>query len=184
VALARSMAAHAIILDDSNAGAYALLAALDLFDRKYDAAVANGRRAVDLQPNFGPGYHWLGEALITSGKPAEGIDWEEKGMRLDPRNFEYLTDLGWGLVVMGRYVDSIPVLNRRLIDFPNDVFAHLFLIISYTELGRLTEARKEADEVLRLSPQFSVEVTRRQSPLRDRSLVERYCADYRKAGLK
>jgi tetratricopeptide (TPR) repeat protein len=105
-------------------------------------------------------------------------------MRLDPNNHGYLGDIGWGLVVMGRYAESIQVLNRHLIDFPNNVFAHLFLIISYTELGRMPEAQKEADEVLRLSPRFSVEVARRQSPLRDRSLLERYCADYRKAGLK
>ncbi len=54
----------------------------------------------------------------------------------------------------------------------------------YSELGQAAEARAEAAEVLRLNPQFSLEVHKHRAPIKDPAVLERHIAALRKAGLK
>jgi len=54
----------------------------------------------------------------------------------------------------------------------------------YSELGKEAEARTEAAEVLRLNPQFSLEVHKQRAPIKDPATLERQLATLRKTGLK
>jgi hypothetical protein len=60
----------------------------------------------------------------------------------------------------------------------------LILAAIYSELGKEAEARAEAAEVLRLNPQFSLEVHKQRVPLKDPAVLERHLDVLRKAGLK
>jgi hypothetical protein len=51
-------------------------------------------------------------------------------------------------------------------------------------LGREEEARAEAAEVLRISPNFSVEESRQRSTYPNKAEAERFDANLRKAGLE
>ena len=62
--------------------------------------------------------------------------------------------------------------------------ASLHLAAVYSELGKETEARAEAAEVLRLNPKFSLEVHKERVPIKDHVMLERHIAALRKAGLK
>ena len=75
-------------------------------------------------------------------------------------------------------------MKQFLSRYPNILGAHLALAAVYSELGREAEARAEAAEVLRLNPQFSLEVHRQREPIQDPALLERHLAALRKAGLK
>ena len=59
--------------------------------------------------------------------------------------------------------------------------AHLTLAAVYSELSKEVEARDEAAEVLRLNPQFSLEVHKQRAPIKDPATLERYLAALRKA---
>ena len=67
---------------------------------------------------------------------------------------------------------------------PNFLPVHLMLAVVYSELGQAAEARTEAAEVLRLNPQFSLEVHKQRSPLKDPAVLERHLAVLHKAGLR
>ena len=54
----------------------------------------------------------------------------------------------------------------------------------YSELGEAAEAHSETAEVLRINPEFSLEVDRKRAPIKDPAALERYIAALRKAGLK
>jgi hypothetical protein len=54
----------------------------------------------------------------------------------------------------------------------------------YSELGQAAEARAEAAEVLRLNPNFSLEIHKQRVPIKDPALMERHLEALRKAGLK
>ena len=54
----------------------------------------------------------------------------------------------------------------------------------YNELGQAAEARAEAAEVLRLNPNFSLEVHRQRAPIKDPAVLEQHIVALRKAGLK
>jgi len=50
--------------------------------------------------------------------------------------------------------------------------------------GQEAETRAEVAEVLRISPNFSLEVLRRMAPVKDQEELERFLDLLRKAGLK
>jgi adenylate cyclase len=75
-------------------------------------------------------------------------------------------------------------MKQYLSRYPNILGAHLTLAAVYSELGKEAEARAEATEVLRLNPQFSLEVRQQRVPIKDPAALERYIAALRKAGLK
>jgi class 3 adenylate cyclase len=58
------------------------------------------------------------------------------------------------------------------------------LAVAYSELGQEGEARTEAEEVLRISPNFSLEVLWKRLPFKNPAGVEHLFAAARKAGLK
>jgi hypothetical protein len=58
------------------------------------------------------------------------------------------------------------------------------MTIAYSELGRGQDARDEAQEILKISPQFSLKAEKERMALQNQALEERYIADLRKVGLK
>lgn len=60
----REMAQKALALDDSNVYALALVSDLDWMQRRFDEAVADGQRAVAINPNYAEGYRGLSDALV------------------------------------------------------------------------------------------------------------------------
>jgi hypothetical protein len=60
---------------------------------------------------------------------------------------------------------------------------HLILAAVYSDLGKDAEARAEAAEVLRLNPNFSLEIHKQRTPIKDPAVLERHLAALRKAGL-
>src|SRR5713101_6036147 len=52
---------HAVGLDDSQPLAHALLGAIYLYKRQHEQALAEGHRAIALDPNFAPAYLWMPE---------------------------------------------------------------------------------------------------------------------------
>ncbi|MBI3301315.1 MAG: hypothetical protein HYZ72_04460, partial [Deltaproteobacteria bacterium] len=56
--------------------------------------------------------------------------------------------------------------------------------LAISETGQEEAARAEAAEILRVNPQFSLEVWRQRNPLKDRAGQERLLDALRKAGLK
>jgi predicted Zn-dependent protease len=132
------------------------------------------------------------ERLPSTGKSEDAIEPLHKAMRLDPRNRDfYLAEVAWAYTLMGRYAEAVPLLKRHLARYRDNLGGHWNLAVAYVELGRLVEAQAEVAEVIRLSPQLTLEGERRAEehgvgtmPLKDRALAERYLADLGKAGLK
>jgi tetratricopeptide (TPR) repeat protein len=80
--------------------------------------------------------------------------------------------------------EAIATLKRFLVYNPNSINAHIGLACSYSDLGRDEEARAEAAEVLRLSPNFTAEAWRQNQSFSDPIELERHINNLRKAGLK
>ncbi len=89
---------------------------------------------------------------------------QEQAVRLSPRSDRFLPVLGGAYRLLGRYEEALTALKGALAVNRNHLGAHLDLAATYSELGREEEARAEAAEVLRLSPNFSLEVDDRGFP--------------------
>jgi adenylate cyclase len=176
------LAQKALDLDDTNSTALSMLCESDWMQLRYDQAVADGERAVAINPNYAAGFFALSDALNVNGKPEAAIRAAQKAMRLDPTGRDlYSYDVGVAYVEMGRYEDAVPILKQSLTSYPNILVSHIFLIKAYVELGRDEDARAEAAEIMLISPGFTLASL---LPAKDVAGNKRARDDLRKAGLK
>jgi len=111
----------------------------------------------------------------------------EKAIRLDPDHHNgYGLEEGFAYLGLGEYWNSIYAYKGFLALYPDIFWAHLGLAVAYIEIGQDDDARAEATEVLRLNPQFTLEMTWPILGPKGKLLAEqtRWDADLRKAGLK
>jgi adenylate cyclase len=178
-------AQRALALNDSLPFAHQVLGDVYLWRKRYEQAITEMERAVALDRDSAFGYADLAIALSSAGKPEGAIGQAEQAIRLSPSQAAWFSfSLGYAYHLAGRLEEAVAPLQRFTTGFPHNLIGHLHLAAVYSELGREAEARAEAAEVLRLSPNFSLEVHRQRMPIKDPAMLERHIAALRKAGLK
>jgi tetratricopeptide (TPR) repeat protein len=161
------------------------LGSISLYQQQYEQAQAEMERAVALAPNEAGTYAALAEVLSDMGRTEEALEAVAQALRLKSEAADgHLGSVGTAYAVAGRYAEARAPLQRYLSRYPNTLHIHLMLAVVYSELGQAAEARAEAAEVLRLNPQFSLEVHKQRAPIKDPAVLERHIAALRKAGLK
>ena len=174
-----------LAITDTTFLGHALLGFVHLWQEQYEQALAEMERAVALDPNEAWCQAGLAEVLSRVGRREEALVTAEKALHMKPLMMDmHLTSVGTAYAVAGRYEEARAPLQRFLIRYPNRLDAHLMLAAVYSELGQAAEARAEAAEVLRLNPNFSLEVHKQRMPIKDPAVLERHIAALRKAGLK
>jgi adenylate cyclase len=127
----------------------------------------------------------LTEVLSRVGRSKEPLEATAQALRLKPETVDFhLASVGAAYAVAGRYEEAVAPLQHFLSHYPNMLHVHLMLAVVYSKVGQAAEARAEAAEVLRLNPNFSLEVHRQRMPIKDPAVLERHLAALRKAGLK
>jgi adenylate cyclase len=174
----------AIELDDSLAVAHTALGYWLIYARQYDTALAEGKRALELQPNSAEVIMGYATILSMIGEPEEAIPLYKEALRLNPKPPNtYIRFLGIAFRDSGQYEKAIVQAKKAVEQEPNDLVANVVLTSSLSLAGHEEEARAAAKEILRISPKFSVARWQKRSPHKDRAVVKRYCDALRKAGL-
>src|SRR5262249_24094761 len=89
-----ALAQQALALDDALPGPHLLLSQVYGLKQQYDQAIAEGERAIALDPNNADSYHAQAEVLSFAGRPADALRAIEQAMRLNPHYPPpYLLDL-------------------------------------------------------------------------------------------
>jgi adenylate cyclase len=177
----------ALTLDDQDPLAHAYIGTFYLLQRQHEMAIAEGQRAISIDPNFADGYAILSQIMHYSGQFEEALALIEKGIRLypNPRIF-YPWTLGQTYVMLGRYEEAITIQKQVEERCKRGecglAFGKGILVVSYMGLGREEEARAEAQEFVRLMPAWTVESFRKHKPYRDPAHLERWISAFRKAG--
>jgi adenylate cyclase len=179
------LAQKAIALDDAYAQAHGLLGFLYSIKREYEKALAEGERAVTLDPNGADGYVRYASSLTWAGRPEEAIPLFQKAIRLSPLGPAwYFQVFGVTLRLTGRFEEAVSAYKKALQRAPNYIMAHIGLTATYSMMGREEEARAEAAEVLRIDPKFSLDYFAKTLPNKDQSVTDSIVDACRKAGLK
>jgi adenylate cyclase len=180
---ALELAETAVRLDARLPQTRAQLGYVLLWKRQHDAAIAEFERAFALNPNFID--HRFALALIYVGEPASAIKVLEANMRLDPFVQPIYSSAVMGLAnyMLKHYGEAVRCLRESALRLPTLQFFHHYLASAYAQLGQLEEARKEAAEVLRINPGFTIEGYKRILPYKYPKDVEHRVDGMRKAGL-
>jgi adenylate cyclase len=119
-----------------------------------------------------------------AGKPKEAIPVIQKALRLEPRAPDnYNRQLALDYFQAGDCKEAIAMCETVLKRQPNHLISRIINAAVYGACGREEEARKEATEVLRINPKFTVESFMGKTPYKNPSDRERVSQGLRKAGL-
>jgi len=181
------LAKKALVLDDSDPTIHALWGAIYLRQKLYDQAIAEGEKSVALGPNQALPHFLLAIYLNYTGRYKEALPLVRKAMRLDPYYPSmYLELLGGVYLGLEEYEKAVEVYKMLVVREPNRIMGHRGLAIAYIRLGREEQARLEVAELLKLFPEYSLEVYRKQANYMDLdpALLESVIETLREAGLK
>jgi len=184
MALAEEFAQKALQLDDSYPMTRITLGLIHLYKRQYEEAIAEGEKALALDPNGAEVHNHLGWFLHMAGRYEEAIPLYERAIRLNPYppSF-YYHRLGYAYSAMGRYDEAVDLCKKALERLPGDVGARFALAAVHIWQGREEEARAEAAVILRTIPQLSLRLLEAMSLDKDKDEVKRWIEAWRKAGL-
>jgi TolB-like protein/Flp pilus assembly protein TadD len=114
---ARAAAQQALDLDPQSAEAHAALGfILYQFDRDWDGAAAQLRRAMELNPNYANACQWYGALLFIVNRRDEGLRMLRKAVDLDPLAPRIRSAYAYYLFFSGRYQDSRNQFERTAQD--------------------------------------------------------------------
>jgi adenylate cyclase len=175
----------AVALDDSQPTAHETLALAYLGGKQHAQAIAEAEKAITLDPNYADAYVTLADVLCFAGQPEPAVGLVEQAMRLNPLYPPfYLWSLGHAQRLLGRLEEAITTLRKLATRNPDHLTAHVLLAATYSELGRDEEARAEAAEILRISPNYSLAIVQERLPYKDATPLDRQLVAMRKAGLR
>lgn len=181
---AEELTREALSLDDGVAEAHALLGTIHLIKKEYDQAVAAGERAVRLDPNGADVTALLAMTLNWAGRPQEAVGLIHKAMRLSPLfSAWYLAVLAHSQRLMEHHDEAASSYLASIERSPRHIGARIGLAVTYGELGRVEEAKREAAEILNINPAFTITRYANALTYKNPEHAERALGALRKAGL-
>jgi tetratricopeptide (TPR) repeat protein len=106
-----------------------------------------------------------GFAQIFVGRPEETEDYIKQAMRLSPRDpslFAWKCLVAAAKLHLGAYEEATTWAGQSVTAYPNFAIARFFFAAALAQLGRIVEARGEAEAGLALNPGFTIRHFREQ----------------------
>jgi TolB-like protein/Flp pilus assembly protein TadD len=181
---AYTAARKAVSLDDHNFYAYLGLGACETWLGRHDQAIANTRRAIELNPNDADTHAYCANHLVFAGRADGAIEELETAIRLNPYYPEwYLQFLGRAYFVQHRYEEAESAFERVVTVNPGWPWAHLILAATRAALGKTEEAEAEVAKARKISPALTLAHVPKAWPFKDPADLDHLAEMLREAGL-
>ncbi|MEM7069060.1 MAG: tetratricopeptide repeat protein [Pseudomonadota bacterium] len=175
-----SKAETALLLDPDDARGYAALGNACLYKRRHDDSLAAYERAIQYNPNDADILAEMGHSASVFGDTDRAVELINRAMQLNPFYPDwYLWHLGEAFFDMCDYEEAIRTLNKM----HDKTDAYRMLTASNALLGRMDEAKRNAEQVLITHPEFTIGHWANVPPDRNPEPRERLIEGLRKAGL-
>jgi superkiller protein 3 len=126
---------------------------------KYDQAIFEFKRTLQLQPNHGRAYNNLGRIYVMQGRLNEAIAAFKQAVDINPGNAKAYNNLGSAYLMQGDVENAIRVIKRSLTINPSNADAHNNLAVAYYSKKEYDLALMHYDEALKhggkVNPQLS-----------------------------
>lgn len=160
LAMAERAARRALAFDDpgANARAHAQLGRIHTLRQEYDLALVESERALTLNPNDTFIVEVRAHTLLWAGRAEEAVALLEGALRLDPagRRSPMRQVIVLAYFAAERYPEALAACERALAEHAELPMLHAMRAVILAQVGRLDEARRSAEEVRRLQPNFPV----------------------------
>jgi adenylate cyclase len=152
---AKALAQKALALDPTTTRAYRVLSNIDLFSKRYDLALEQADRALEINPSDADNYAQRGSILVWAGRSEGGLPWLEGALRFDRSNGFAAARLCMAYYFLRRYSEGVDACDRTLTRDPGrntQMLTHPMLAAAYAQLGRQQDADGERAIVRQLWP--------------------------------
>jgi adenylate cyclase len=177
-------AQKAIRLDPSCADAYSVMALYHMEQHEFEKAIENAERSITLAPNNAENLNEAAGVMVKSGAPERGLELAKRAMRVSPM---YRAGCLRALAAAYRFTGSpekaVDALNESASRQSDYLPTHVNLASVLGELGHINEAGKAADEVRRLSPNFSIKAYMKRVSYKNPDDSDRVASGLQRAGL-
>lgn len=124
----------------------------DLGRHDGESAARHLERAVEIAPQFAEAWNELGTLAYQGGKYARAEECFRESLRLDPRAYEPLVNLGGVLVTEHKLDEAWEYNGYAVLARPNDALAQSQMGLTYFELGKYNLAVDHLEKARRLDP--------------------------------
>ena len=175
------LAKRAVSLDERDEFCHSMLGFIHMYRRSHELAEYHNLKALALNPNHPGLVAALGVLYGYRGEVERGLAYFREALVIDPHFGPtwYWRCCAVVYFVAHEYDEAIVAFNRSPI-MPDWVEA--YLAATYTQLGRMDEARQHAAAALQLSPNLSVHAFMSKEPYRRREDANHLADALRKAG--
>ena len=183
--IAAELSKKALSIDNSLGDAHGLLGNIYVITMQYEKGIPELEKAVDLEPNGADAHAHLAMGLLFMDRSEEAILMSKKAIRLNPiAPSWYLHNLAATYRNIRNYEESLVWAEKAVKQEPENILSRLVLCSIYSIMGRMEEARVEANEVKNLNPKFSLIRFEKTLPYKNLEAKNRYIEALSKAGLE
>jgi adenylate cyclase len=168
---ARGLTDKALELEPANADAHITSSSIFLFQERFDEAVRDARRAIELAPGSAYVAELASFILAPSGFAEEAVIQSKKAIALNPNHpAVYLGNLGNAYHLSGQIEDAITAFKAY--DARSPGFGLVDLVIIYQQNGRPDQAIEAAERLMDARPDFNIASWRKTQFRRDQVRLE------------
>ena len=175
-------------MNDQLPSAHSFWNTVFLVQGEYEKAIAEGYKAIELDPNNAVAHILLCQTMRFSGRFQDAINFGKTAIRLCPRcPAWYLAVLAPANIEAGKLEQGVSILKEGLErsrkgEIPaSHVLQHL--AVAYVRLGQQDKAVACAQELMESEPLFSLNSNSEQLFYKDLELKQAYLNDMKAAGL-
>src|SRR5205823_4649195 len=138
---AQADADKAVALAPNLGEGHLALACLAELSLEFTRELEEYERALNLAPSNARILRDYGPFAVVMGRAEAGLDASRRAVALDPLNPANDSDLGWSLLLAGRFSEALAVLTHSQALAPNDTSAKPWIGFAYWGLGDFQKAR-------------------------------------------
>ena len=148
---------HLIGIDPSNAKSYVVRAWAHQYRKEYDLALADYRRALELNPNLALNLFTMAWSEAVAGLAAEAREHAQMALKLSPRDTDIW--LGWAYATLelasfieGEFAEAVKWGRMAIQMHARMPFRQVVMVAAYGYLGDLKAANSHVDAVTAFAP--------------------------------
>ena len=165
IQLAEKFVRTAIELDPDLAQAHFVKGLIHREQKQLNEAMASAANAIALNPSYADAFILLASVMCYSHSPTNSITLINKAVRLNPNHSSnYKFHLGQCQYVLGKYQDAIQTFEDTISRNPTSQRTNLWLAASYSQVGRIHDARWVVEQLLSWNPDLTIEHVKSVTP--------------------